>query len=275
MKQERLLCPRSSPGCLRFLVSLAVQKRCPLCQGNCKNAFCQGVLPPDEITIVCPPQGAPDIEPDEYWLLQRTLYGLHQSPRHWYDKINAILCSFGLRPSLEDPCLYSGFIQDLSDPTHVPLTTPLTLGLYVNDFVYFLEDPAVEALFCRLLAERSKVDFMGVVNVYLGFISHGKLAPPPFPFISISQDLPLAWSRVSFTSPMILLSLLLPTALAFQWIRLLPLKMMTHCLLKFGRRRPTKVSWVASVGYAAPLIPISRPFIPFLLLTATNPRSVT
>ncbi len=59
---------------LCFLVSCTVQKRCPLHQGDCKNVYWQGVLPPDEITIVCPPQGAPDVKPDEYWLLQCTLY---------------------------------------------------------------------------------------------------------------------------------------------------------------------------------------------------------
>jgi hypothetical protein len=95
---------------LCLLVSLAIQKRCPLCQGDCTNAFCQGVLPKDKITLVRPPHGAPDVEPNKYWLLQRTLYGLCHSPRHWYDKINAILCSFGLRPSLMDPCLYLRFI---------------------------------------------------------------------------------------------------------------------------------------------------------------------
>jgi hypothetical protein len=47
-------------------------------------------------------------------------------------------------------------------------TSPLTLGLYVDDLVYFSEDPSVEALFCRLLAEQCKVDFMGVVEWFLG-----------------------------------------------------------------------------------------------------------
>jgi hypothetical protein len=37
---------------LSFLVSLAIEKRRPLCQGGCKNAFCQGILPPKEVTIV-------------------------------------------------------------------------------------------------------------------------------------------------------------------------------------------------------------------------------
>ncbi len=42
------------------------------------------------------------------------------------------------------------------------------LGLYVDDLVYFSPDLAVEHLFCRLLAERCKVDFMGIVEWFLG-----------------------------------------------------------------------------------------------------------
>jgi hypothetical protein len=38
----------------------------------------------------------------------------------------------------------------------------------VDDFVYFSEDPAVESLFERLLRERVKVDFMGLVEWFLG-----------------------------------------------------------------------------------------------------------
>jgi hypothetical protein len=54
---------------LLFPVSLAIKKRRPLCQGDCKNAFCQGILPPEEITIVCPLARDPDADPNEYWLL--------------------------------------------------------------------------------------------------------------------------------------------------------------------------------------------------------------
>jgi hypothetical protein len=44
---------------LCLLVSMAVKKQRPLHQGDCKNAFCQGILPPEEVTIVCPPSGNP------------------------------------------------------------------------------------------------------------------------------------------------------------------------------------------------------------------------
>jgi hypothetical protein len=59
-----------------FLVSLPIEKHRPLCQGDCKNVFCQGILPVDEITIVHPPSGNPEANPQECWLLQCTLYGL-------------------------------------------------------------------------------------------------------------------------------------------------------------------------------------------------------
>jgi hypothetical protein len=89
--------------------------------------------------------------------------------RHWYDKINAILQSIRLTPLLEDPCLYTGFIRDPSDPSLVITVAPLSLSLYVNNFVSFSKDPAVETLFCRLLAKRCKVDFMGIVEWFFGF----------------------------------------------------------------------------------------------------------
>jgi hypothetical protein len=37
---------------LRFLVSLSTQHCCSLQQGDCKNAFCQGILPPEVTTII-------------------------------------------------------------------------------------------------------------------------------------------------------------------------------------------------------------------------------
>ncbi len=38
----------------------------------------------------------------------------------------------------------------------------------MDDFVYFSEDPAVKALFEHLLSEQVKVDFMGLVEWFLG-----------------------------------------------------------------------------------------------------------
>jgi hypothetical protein len=40
--------------------------------------------------------------------------------------------------------------------------------LYANNIVYFSKDPAVEDLFCHLLGEHCKVDFMGIMEWFLG-----------------------------------------------------------------------------------------------------------
>ena len=156
--------PVLRPNTLQFIVSLAVEQRRTLQQGDCKNAFCQGILPPNEITIVKPPIGDHDVTKDEYWLLKRTLYGLRCSPKHWYDKIRKILNSMGLHQNAYDPCLFSGQVSDPADSLDPPTSSHLTLGLYVDDFVYFSEDPAVEAKFEWLLKQEATVDFMGTVE---------------------------------------------------------------------------------------------------------------
>jgi hypothetical protein len=65
--------------------------------------------------------------------------------------------------------------------------TPLLLGLYVDDFIYFLVDPKVETLFCHLLAEQCKVDFMGIIEWLLGVHFCGTLLLLQSRSISINQ----------------------------------------------------------------------------------------
>jgi hypothetical protein len=83
----------------------------------------------------------------------------------------------GLTPSLKDPCLYTGFITDPANTSASLTATPLLLGLCVNKFVYFSEDSAVKALFCHLLAEQCKVDFMGIVELFLGVHFSWRITP--------------------------------------------------------------------------------------------------
>ena len=158
---------------LRLLTSMATESCRVLKQGDCKNAFCNARLPDDETTIIRPPPGYPDAGKDVFWLLKKTLYGLGRSPRHWHKLVNSILVDMGLTPSVHGPCLYQGVPSsaDDCDPTGVdsfPSDSPLHLGLYVDDFVYFSDDLEVERRFERFRAAKLKVEFMGTVNWFLG-----------------------------------------------------------------------------------------------------------
>jgi hypothetical protein len=142
---------------LWFLVTMAVSKCCPLPQGDCKKAFCQGILPNNKITIVRSPSSNPEAQPNEYWLLLCTLYDIFCSPHHQNDKITKIIVSIGLTLSLKDLCHFTGFVCNPHQPTTPSSEHPLSLELYVDDFVYFSKDPTVEALFCCLLMNVAKL----------------------------------------------------------------------------------------------------------------------
>ena len=124
--------------------------------------------------------GDPDAKKDVFWKLKKTLYGLGRSPRHWHKLVDSVLRDIGLEPSAHDPCLYQGVpsAPTDNDPTSAvdhpspdiaaPTDKPLHLGIYIDDFVYFSKDPAIERRFERLLAAKLKVEFMGTVNWFLG-----------------------------------------------------------------------------------------------------------
>ena len=75
---------------LRLLTSKAVGDKRILQQGDCKNTFCNATLPDNDVAVKRPLIGDPDFQEDAYWLLKKTLYGIRQSPHHWYNTIKGI-----------------------------------------------------------------------------------------------------------------------------------------------------------------------------------------
>ena len=66
--------PVASLPIIRLLTALAVKNRASLKKGDCKNAFVQAHLPPQEETIVRPPVGCPFTSRNCYWLLHKSIY---------------------------------------------------------------------------------------------------------------------------------------------------------------------------------------------------------
>jgi hypothetical protein len=74
----------------------------------------------------------------------------------------------GLHQNEYDPRLFTGQVINPSIPADMPSTSPIALGLYIDDFVYFSVDPAVEEKFQHILKELVTVNFMGRVEWFLG-----------------------------------------------------------------------------------------------------------
>ena len=178
--------PVLSYSSLRILTSKTIEKICILQQGYCKNAFFGALLPEDEITIVRPPLGDPNSSPDKLWFLNKMLYGLRQSPQHWYNLITEILKDMGLTSSNRNPCLFYGIIDDGTPPT-TP-RHPINVGLYVDDFVFFLDSDAEEYRFKKLLNKKVATDFIGNVDFFLGSSFKWNWCPDVNISVHISQQ---------------------------------------------------------------------------------------
>jgi hypothetical protein len=120
-----------------------------------------------------------------YWLLNKTLYGLRRSPHHWYNMFCAALKDLGLEQSVHDPCLFSGNLNTDSSPSS---KSKLHVGIYVDDFVFFSEDPAIEQAFQQQLKTKVKVDFMGNVGYFLGTAFTWKHLPDGHLSVHLSQS---------------------------------------------------------------------------------------
>ena len=75
----------------------------------------------------------------------------------------------GLYTSPYDPCLISGV---LTNPYSTDFTSDLQsqihVGLYVDEFLFYLSDPSQEELLKTLLKDQIQVEFMGNIEYLLG-----------------------------------------------------------------------------------------------------------
>ena len=97
--------PVVKPATIRVVLNIAASRGWPIHQLDMKNAFLHGHL---EETVYCQqPSGFVDpAHPDHVCLLQRSPYGLKQSPRAWYQRFATYLRQLGFSASASDTSLF-------------------------------------------------------------------------------------------------------------------------------------------------------------------------
>jgi histone deacetylase 1/2 len=97
--------PVVKPTTVRLILSIAVSRGWVLQQVDVQNAFLHGDI--QEEVYMCQPPGYVDPNfPNRVCRLQKSLYGLKQSPRAWYSKLSSKLQSLGFVPSKADTSLF-------------------------------------------------------------------------------------------------------------------------------------------------------------------------
>lgn len=97
-----------------MLLSLATKHKWQLHQLDVKSAFLNGDLK-EEIYLV-----------QREGFVKKTLYGLKQTPRSWYEEIDSFFVQHGFRRSLNDPNMYTKFNKQRQI---------ILISLYVDDMI--------------------------------------------------------------------------------------------------------------------------------------------
>ena len=106
--EGELYAPVAKFTSFRTLVSLAVANEWELRQFDVETAFLYAPL--GEEIYVSPPAGFEEYDEEGcelVWKLKKSLYGLRQSPRNWYQEFSGFLLDYGFEKSPHDPCVFT------------------------------------------------------------------------------------------------------------------------------------------------------------------------
>ncbi|KAK1692531.1 hypothetical protein QYE76_009228 [Lolium multiflorum] len=97
--------PVVKPTTVRLILSIVVSRGWQLHQVDVQKAFLHGDIQ-EEVYMYQPPGYVDQNFPHRVCRLQKSLYGLKQSPRAWYSKLSSKLQSLGFVPSKADTSLF-------------------------------------------------------------------------------------------------------------------------------------------------------------------------
>lgn len=148
--------PTGKPSSLRLLIAIAATQGWEVHQMDAVTAFLNSDLT-DEVYIE-QPEGFKDPQhPHEVWKLNKSLYGLKQSPKLWQDDVKAFLLKIKFEQCAIDPCIYIRKKESNENFTAV--------YVHVDDLAITGNEIDV---FKREISSQWEMDDLGVANTVVG-----------------------------------------------------------------------------------------------------------
>ncbi|KAG7558923.1 Ribonuclease H-like superfamily [Arabidopsis thaliana x Arabidopsis arenosa] len=141
---------------VRLILDVAAAKNWELHQMDVYNAFLHGDLKED--IYMKPPPGYKTKDPSHVCKLKKSIYGLKQSPRCWFEKLSVSLLKYGFIQSKKDYSLF----------TSIRGSVVLHVIVYVDDLVICGNDASVIAKFKAYLSQCFKMKDLGPLKYFLG-----------------------------------------------------------------------------------------------------------
>ncbi|GJQ94000.1 ribonuclease H-like domain-containing protein [Tanacetum coccineum] len=149
--------PVVKPGTIRTVLSLAASRHWPIHQLDVKNAFLHGDLS-ETVYMHQPPGFRDSVHPDYVCLLQRSLYGLKQASRAWFQRFASYITRVGFSHSRCDSSLF--IYRQGTDTAY--------LLLYVDDIVLTASSESLLQQIISSLHEEFAMTDLGPLNYFLG-----------------------------------------------------------------------------------------------------------
>nr|GEV56681.1 hypothetical protein [Tanacetum cinerariifolium] len=142
---------------IRIFLAYAAHKGFTVYQMDVKTAFLHGLLKED--MYVYQPEGFIDADyPSHVYKLKKTLYGLKQALRAWYDELSTFLLQNRFSKGTIDPTLFTRRFDD----------DILVVHVYVDDIIFGSSDPRYATLFSDLMKSCFEMSMMGEMTFFLG-----------------------------------------------------------------------------------------------------------
>jgi len=142
---------------VRLLLAYACMNGFKLHQMDVKSAFLNGYI--DEEVYVCQPPGFEDHKhPDYVFKLKKTLYGLEQALRQWYERLSNFLLSHAYERGKTDKTL---FIKKAFNDI-------ILVQVYVDDIIFGSTNHNMCEQFVAAMQGEFEMSMMGELNYFLG-----------------------------------------------------------------------------------------------------------
>ena len=155
---QEIFAPIAKLNTVRVLLSLPVNKEWPLYQLDVKNAFLNGDLE-EEVYMTIPPGLENSSNSRLVCKLKKSLYGLKQSPRAWFDRFKKAVITNGYHQCQADHTL---FVKPNSGGKITILI------VYVDDIILTGDDSDEIFKLKRMLATEFEIKDLGTLRYFLG-----------------------------------------------------------------------------------------------------------
>ncbi|XP_057495256.1 retrovirus-related Pol polyprotein from transposon TNT 1-94 isoform X3 [Actinidia eriantha] len=155
---QETFAPVAKMNTVRVLLSLAANQNWQLHQFDVKNAFLHGNLE-EEVYMSIPPGFEDPKIVGKVCKLKKSLYGLKQSPRAWFERFTQAMLKYGFKQSQGDHTLF------IRHSSHGKLTA---LIVYVDDIVLTGDDVEEMQLLKEYLAREFEIKDLGNLKYFLG-----------------------------------------------------------------------------------------------------------